>query len=196
MKITIPNACYENWDAMSPDEKGKFCTVCSKKVTDFRNDSDEEIISFIESTEENICGTFSENQLGKNLHHSYINSLFTKFAVGFFLTSGGVITANAQQKQEICKPVARPQIMGKMVAIKKPKPAIQQNNGRLFGETVAENRNIDTPLYFLNGVEVSEKMVKNLKPDAINKMIVWTPEAAMAKYGVRAKNGAVIIKTE
>lgn len=196
MKITIPKLCHENWDAMSPDEKGKFCTVCSKKVTDFRNDSDEEIISFLESSVDNICGTFSENQLGRNLHHSYINSLFTKFAVGFFLTSGGIITANAQQKQEICKPVAKPQIMGKMVAIKKPKPAIQQNSGRLLGETVAENHNIDTPLYFLNGVEVSEKTVKNLKSDAIKKMTVWTPEAAVAKYGERAKNGAVIVTSK
>lgn len=196
MKITIPKLCHENWETMSPAEKGKFCAVCSKKVTDFRNDSDAEIISFIESSEENICGTFSENQLGRNLHHSYINSLFTKFAVGFFLTSGGVITVNAQQNQEICKPVARPQIMGKMVVIKNPKPPIQQNNGRLLGETVAENRNINTPLYFLNGVEVSEKTVKNLKSDAIKKMTVWTSDAAIAKYGKRAKNGAVIVTTK
>lgn len=97
MKITIPKPCHENWNLMTPDEKGRFCAVCSKTVRDFTVASDEEIIeTFTHSTEE-ICGNFQESQLNRNLQYSYINSMFAKFAVGFILTTGGFVSVQAQQ---------------------------------------------------------------------------------------------------
>lgn len=100
MKITIPTPCHENWDAMTPEEKGRFCAVCSKTVRDFTIASDEEIISaFSEPSAKNICGYFDESQLNRDLQYSYINSLFVKFAVGFMLTTGGFIAVNAQENK-------------------------------------------------------------------------------------------------
>ncbi|MCP1301784.1 TonB-dependent receptor plug domain-containing protein [Chryseobacterium sp. S0630] len=98
MKITIPKPCYENWNAMTPDEKGRFCAVCSKTVRDFRRAPDDEIIEVFAKASDEICGSFLTSQLNRDLHYSYINALFVKFAVGFMLTTGGIVSVNAQQK--------------------------------------------------------------------------------------------------
>lgn len=97
MKITIPKPCHENWNAMSPDEKGRFCAVCSKTVRDFRKTSDDDIIDVFSKTSEEICGNFNPSQLNRDLHYSYINALFVKFAVGCMLTTGGIVAVSAQQ---------------------------------------------------------------------------------------------------
>ncbi|BEV03553.1 hypothetical protein [Chryseobacterium gambrini] len=98
MKITIPKPCHENWATMTPEDKGRFCAVCSKTVRDFTNASDEEIINVFSSTSENICGNFNESQLDRDLQYSYLNSLLTKFAVGFVFTTAGFVALNAQKK--------------------------------------------------------------------------------------------------
>ncbi len=100
MKITIPKPCHENWEAMTPNEKGRFCSVCSKTVRDFTEASDDEMMIAFSDPSENICGNFRESQLNRDLRYSYINSLFTKFAVGFMLTSGGFISLQAQQPRK------------------------------------------------------------------------------------------------
>ncbi len=97
MKITIPKPCHENWELMTPQEKGRFCSVCSKTVRDFTTASDREIAEVFSTSEEAICGNFYESQLNRNLQYSYINLLFTKFAVGVMLTSGGFVSVHAQQ---------------------------------------------------------------------------------------------------
>lgn len=99
MKITIPKPCHENWNAMTPDEKGRFCAVCSKTVRDFRKASDDEIIEVFTHASQEICGNFNPSQLNRDLHYSYINALFVKFAVGFMLTTGGIVAVNAQENK-------------------------------------------------------------------------------------------------
>jgi len=99
MKITIPKPCYENWDAMTPEEKGRFCSVCSKTVRDFTIASDQEIIEVFSHSSEDICGNFNASQLNRDLNYSFVNSLFAKFAVGFMLTTGGFVSVHAQQNE-------------------------------------------------------------------------------------------------
>ncbi|KMQ61764.1 hypothetical protein ACM40_05380 [Chryseobacterium sp. BLS98] len=97
MKITIPQPCHENWEIMTPEEKGRFCSVCSKTVRDFTVASDEEIINVFSRSSEDICGNFYESQLNRNLQYSSLNSVLVKFAVGFILTTSGFVAVNAQQ---------------------------------------------------------------------------------------------------
>ncbi|MBC8756230.1 carboxypeptidase-like regulatory domain-containing protein [Kordia sp. YSTF-M3] len=66
LKVSIPKPCHENWNNMTPTEKGKFCGVCTKEVVDFAADSDEEIITYF-SNHRNICGRFHVSQLDRKL---------------------------------------------------------------------------------------------------------------------------------
>ncbi|KMQ65806.1 hypothetical protein ACM46_08110 [Chryseobacterium angstadtii] len=56
---------------MLPQEKGRFCSSCSKCVIDFTEKKPEEIESiFKERQEENICGRFYNYQLGSKTEKS------------------------------------------------------------------------------------------------------------------------------
>jgi len=66
-KIYIPNPCSENWNEMNPEEKGRFCSVCSKCVIDFTEKNPQEIQQIIETkSDDNICGRFYNHQLNIN----------------------------------------------------------------------------------------------------------------------------------
>lgn len=62
-KITIPEPCHENWSNMTPEDKGRHCSVCSKTVIDFTNSEKNEIIDLVENSNENVCGRFNPNQI-------------------------------------------------------------------------------------------------------------------------------------
>lgn len=57
MNYNIPNPCHENWDDMNPDDKGRFCSVCSKNVVDFTTMTDEEVLNYFSAHKgEKVCG--------------------------------------------------------------------------------------------------------------------------------------------
>jgi hypothetical protein len=51
--FSIPEPCSENWNEMTPNEKGAFCQKCSNDVYDVSNMSNSEIIQMI-SSEKNV----------------------------------------------------------------------------------------------------------------------------------------------
>jgi hypothetical protein len=64
MHITIPAPCTKNWDAMQPQDDGRFCTACSKVVVDFTQMSATEIATYFENKKiEDTCGRFTNLQL-------------------------------------------------------------------------------------------------------------------------------------
>jgi hypothetical protein len=67
--ISIPKPCHEDWNQMTPKEKGKFCNACSKTVIDFTKMETFEIQDFINENKNTlICGHFKQTQLdGINL---------------------------------------------------------------------------------------------------------------------------------
>jgi hypothetical protein len=68
--VRIPEPCHEDWNQMKPDEKGRYCNVCSKSVHDFSDKTDAYIHSVLrESREKNVqvCGHFRKSQLDRPL---------------------------------------------------------------------------------------------------------------------------------
>jgi hypothetical protein len=69
LQISIPKPCHEDWNKMTPNEKGSFCSKCAKTVIDFTKKTNEEIKNFLtEKSEKKICGRFMNDQLEKPLN--------------------------------------------------------------------------------------------------------------------------------
>lgn len=103
MKIVIDNPCHENWDAMSPNEKGAFCLSCQKTVIDFSVKTVEEIKNFFVKLPEteSVCGRFKEEQLEDISFEHFFNQFrgwkfFQKAAVIAFFIFGFSLFGNAQ----------------------------------------------------------------------------------------------------
>lgn len=62
-KIVIAKPCHENWNKMSPEEKGRHCSVCSKVVKDFTAMKTKEIVDTLKSTDGEVCGRINVKQL-------------------------------------------------------------------------------------------------------------------------------------
>lgn len=64
MKIHIPSPCHENWNAMTANEKGRFCGSCQKTVVDFTHFSTTDIQNyFTKHYGQKVCGRFKNEQL-------------------------------------------------------------------------------------------------------------------------------------
>ena len=69
VQITIPEKCHEDWDQMTPADKGRFCASCQKQVIDFTNMSDSQLAAFFKRPlkEELVCGRFYNDQLNRDI---------------------------------------------------------------------------------------------------------------------------------
>lgn len=68
IQLTVPKPCHENWDVMTPVEKGKFCGSCQKQVMDFTAMSDREIAQFFKKPGTgSVCGRFLNDQLDREI---------------------------------------------------------------------------------------------------------------------------------
>ncbi|MEZ4948686.1 MAG: carboxypeptidase-like regulatory domain-containing protein [Saprospiraceae bacterium] len=90
--ISIPKPCHEDWNAMRPNEKGRFCDSCQKTVHDFSSMSDEELIAFFEKKQGSLCGRIDSKKLDRINRKIYLQSpsfgkeWFTAFFFSGFLS--------------------------------------------------------------------------------------------------------------
>jgi hypothetical protein len=91
MKLKIGNPCNENWDKMTPNDKGRFCQKCEKSVFDLSDSTDQEIIDFFKNKDEKVCGRLTKFQLNHDFYETpvlpkvnmnrYIAASFTLLAL-------------------------------------------------------------------------------------------------------------------
>ncbi|KNB60713.1 TonB-dependent receptor plug domain-containing protein [Chryseobacterium sp. Hurlbut01] len=193
MKIIIPKPCHENWETMTPEQKGRFCSVCSKTVRDFTDTSDEEIMKTFSNSSEDICGKFYESQINRDLQYSYINSLFTKFAVGFIITTGGFISVNAQnsnsEKNTNIKGKASPSING----VKKD---TANYKNLILGGIRSVKIDDYRQLYVLDGKIIDGNQFTEIDPKSIKTMNILKGTSATSVYGEKGKNGVILITSK
>ncbi|WP_353101217.1 carboxypeptidase-like regulatory domain-containing protein [Myroides odoratus] len=70
--INIPKPCSEDWNQMTPLEKGRHCAVCEKTILDFSNYTKQELIQHIKQ-EGKICGRVPAKYLDIELNESTVN---------------------------------------------------------------------------------------------------------------------------
>lgn len=63
IQLKLDSPCHENWEAMSPNEQGRFCQSCQKSVIDFSSMTNREVVKTLLSTEGEICGRVNQYQL-------------------------------------------------------------------------------------------------------------------------------------
>jgi hypothetical protein len=71
--IDIPLPCSENWESMTPIEKGRFCANCQKVVIDFTQLSNEEIIQTFRQKPKELCVRMYRKQL-RDVNNVLLNS--------------------------------------------------------------------------------------------------------------------------
>ncbi|GAB5557391.1 MAG: hypothetical protein SchgKO_16040 [Schleiferiaceae bacterium] len=63
LPLTMPSPCQENWEDMTPEEKGRQCLKCQTKVWDFTESSPTEIEAFFKASKSKVCGRFTKDQI-------------------------------------------------------------------------------------------------------------------------------------
>jgi hypothetical protein len=77
LRITIPKPCHEDWNAMIPSDRGRFCNACTTQVVDFTNMSSDEITDYL-TNNTNVCGRFKNEQLDSVIIQIPKNVLFSQ----------------------------------------------------------------------------------------------------------------------
>jgi len=97
---------------MNPEEKGRFCSVCSKCVTDFTQKNALEIQQIIaEKSDESVCGRFYNHQLNnddsntsmlKERFFRYIPASFQNNKISLALFSLILFLTGCAKEKESC----------------------------------------------------------------------------------------------
>ncbi len=110
--ITIPEPCSENWNEMTPTQKGAFCQKCALDVYDFTNKSGDEIRTILaQSVGSRVCGRIENVQLAelnsdfeawrinnsRSYQRAWIFTLFVVFGLTLFSCEEENIAKKMQQ---------------------------------------------------------------------------------------------------
>lgn len=107
--LSVPKPCHENWDAMTPQDKGRFCVACQKAVVDFSSMSDRQIAGFFKKPTDAVCGRFDGSQLNRIVEVPrkplpWVKYLFTIAWPAFLLslkTSAQKVQTDAKRKTSL-----------------------------------------------------------------------------------------------
>lgn len=158
--ISIPEACHESWQQMTPVAHGRHCPQCCKTVTDFTVMSNAEIIAYL-STTHNVCGRFNEQQLNNINHQLDIQNLpssigWKKWIMAISLVSSTMLfKAQAQTKPiktEQTDTTRSKQIPYDDVKVGKVVPSVNNDKQIAFQDNIQCSRIDSTSVGVLGGI--------------------------------------------
>lgn len=65
--LSVTSPCHENWEQMTPDQRGRFCASCQKIVVDFTAMSDRQVADYFKNSAVSTCGRFYRDQLNREM---------------------------------------------------------------------------------------------------------------------------------
>jgi len=158
MHLEIPEPCHENWQDMTPQEKGRFCDKCCKVVVDFTNMATDKVIQFIsERSSDRICGRFRPDQIVVPVAptKNSVPHRFKVFLAALVLVFGGMLFTGCG---------THPEKMGKVASNN-----FAEQNFNL--DTPSSRNNVspkDTTHHKENSIEMRPKgEVKCVRPDTL-----------------------------
>lgn len=72
--LNIPQPCHRQWNEMTPNEKGRFCSSCSKNIPDLTGLSQRQLAEAWEKSGGDMCGRLTPVQLREN----YVNGMMRR----------------------------------------------------------------------------------------------------------------------
>ena len=87
--VSVPKPCSENWDKMTPAERGRHCASCNKTVIDFSAFTDRELFDFISKNTGSVCGRLSPYQVNRPIvsYEQNNSSLWQRIMMGTALVT-------------------------------------------------------------------------------------------------------------
>ncbi len=153
--IQIPDPCNENWNEMTPTQKGMFCSNCKKEVINYEHYSKFQLAKTIRINE-GICGRFTNEQLDCELEFNKKN-YFQRIGLAFGFTSLLLSTPIFSQTQ---KP--KVEINDKKETELKKEDELNGNiefSGTIYEKTLNAQQKFDS--IPIPGVNVIQKNTKN-----------------------------------
>lgn len=65
--LSVTKPCHEDWEQMTPDQRGRFCASCQKSVVDFTAMSDRQVADYFKKSSVSTCGRFYRDQLDREI---------------------------------------------------------------------------------------------------------------------------------
>ncbi len=173
IQISIPAPCHENWAAMTPADKGRFCGACQKNVYDLTRMPDKEILAIL-SRENDVCGSLTSGQLERGLMipNEKKNTWLAGVAAMALLTIG---TNETVAQENVTSEQAPPNRMIRGKVLTRPQEAVIQPievKGAVYDET---------------GMPLPDVIVT----DTISKIEVTTD--SNGKFTIKANEGNVLM---
>ncbi len=148
--IHIPEPCKEDWNGMSPVQKGRHCAMCDRVIRDFSTFSDTQLVAMFKQNRGTLCGRFHASQVNRVLVPMQTGpaAMVRKFWLwmGLFFSASPRVFANQQPSNNYAK-THKPVEKGTPLSGK----VINQENGEKItgvkvmllatGETVLTNHN-------------------------------------------------------
>jgi hypothetical protein len=153
--IYIAEPCHENWNKMSPAEKGRHCDVCSKVVTDFTKMEKEEVAKTLATSGDDVCGHINLNHLtpANNKQKMYF------WFKGTFIPKLGYVAFTIFGLAAIFKKSAFAQNLdGKVVMM---------NGGAKYQEPIADQKKVNVVVVDEHNRPVPDALVKITINDAV-----------------------------
>lgn len=142
--ISIPQPCHEQWENMTANANGRYCSSCSKTVVDFSNMTTQQVLDYLSSTS-HVCGRISSTQLAGINHRAYHENLSKTglwkrlMMAVIMLGSSQYLSAQSRPDKPVTEQHDTPLLLGKVVA------AQPDSTSKLVTGQVIDERNEPLP---------------------------------------------------